>query len=114
MNFSLIETAAAQAASTGAQQPSTFDMLLMPIGLLVIFYFFLIRPQAKKHRDQQSLVAALKAGDEVITTGGIIGRVKSIADTFVTIEVGGATLKVVKEHVQSLAKPLQTPAVAKS
>jgi preprotein translocase subunit YajC len=109
MNFSLIGTALAQ-GQAAAQQPSTLEMLMMPLGFLFIFYFFIIRPQGKKQKDQQTLLASLKAGDEVVTSGGIIGRIKSVADTFITIDTGSTSLKIVKEHVTSLTK--QTPAAA--
>ncbi|MEZ4744147.1 MAG: preprotein translocase subunit YajC [Bdellovibrionota bacterium] len=106
MDFSLISTAYAQ--TQGQPQPSMVEMLILPLGFLFILYFFMIRPQAKKARDHQALLKELKIGDEVITTGGIIGRIKSIADSFVTIEVNGAAIKIIKEHVVSLTKQLAT------
>jgi preprotein translocase subunit YajC len=102
--FSLIETAYSQAAVDPAKQPSMLEMLILPLGFLVIMYFFIIRPQAKKAKDHASLLTNLKVGDEVVTSGGIIGRVKSIAEAYVTIDVGGASLKVVKQHVSGLSK----------
>ena len=104
MNFSFIDTALAQ-GEAATQQPSTLEMLMMPLGFLFIFYFFIIRPQGKKSKDQQALLTSLKAGDEIVTSGGIIGRIKSVADTFVTIDAGGVSLKIVKEHVTALTKP---------
>jgi len=108
--LSLVDTAFAQAGAA-AQQPSIVDMLIMPVGFLIILYFFMIRPQAKKARDHQELITGLKTGDEIVTTGGIIGRVKTVSDTFVTIEAGNSNFKIVKEHVTALTKqPARPPA----
>ncbi len=109
--FSLIDTAYGQAAEA-SKQVSFVDMLILPLGFLVIMYFFIIRPQAKKAKDHASLLTNLKVGDEVVTSGGIIGRVKSIAEGFVTIDVGGsASLKVVKQNVAGYSKPQAQKAV---
>ncbi len=110
-DLNLIPMAMAQSAPTAAAQPSMLEMLIMPVGFLFIMYFLIIRPQARKTREHGELLKNLKAGEEVITTGGIIGRVKSVADTFVTIESGTATLKVTKNNIATLSK--STPAPAK-
>lgn len=99
-----IGTAMAQGAK--AAQPSTLEMFGMPLVFLVVMYLFIIRPQQKKHKEHQELMKTLKSGDEVVTTGGIIGRVKSVSDAFVTIDAGSSQLKVQKNHVTGLmAKP---------
>jgi preprotein translocase subunit YajC len=83
-----------------AQQPSMLEMLVLPAVFILIMYFLIIRPQAKKQKDHLKLISELKAGDEVITSGGIIARIKSVADNFVSLDVGSnMTLKVVKSHV---------------
>lgn len=77
----------------------------MPVGFLAIMYFFMIRPQQKRARDHQSFITNLKAGDEVVTTGGIIGRIKTVQDTFVSIEVAANTvIKVIKSEVSGLTQ----------
>ena len=85
MDF-LISTAHAQAAGA-AQQPS----LLMSFGplvlIFVVFYFLLIRPQAKKAKEHREMVAKLQSGDEVITAGGLAGKVVEAGETFVTLEI---------------------------
>src|SRR3954447_16353430 len=98
MNFSLVATALAQTAENAAPKgPSIVEMLILPVGFMFIMYFFMIRPQQKKARDQADFVAALKPGDEVVTTGGIIGKVRSVAESFVTVEVASNTsIKVLK------------------
>jgi preprotein translocase subunit YajC len=113
MNFLMSDTAMAQAQGA-AQQPGLMDMLIMPMGFLLILYFFMIRPQAKKARDHQTLLSTLKAGDEVVTTGGIIGRVKSVAETFVSLEIGGgSSIKVLKSNVSTLS-PATAPVAKKT
>lgn len=98
-------TALAQEATKTAAQPSMLEMLVMPVGFLFIMYFLIIRPQARKAKEHQSLVANLKAGDEVVTSGGIIGRVKSVAEQFVTVEIASNTnVKFTKTSILSLTK----------
>ena len=64
---------------------------------VAIFYFLLIRPQQKRVKEQQAMLAKLAAGDEVVTTGGILGRVTEVGDTFVTLEIAdGVRIKVQK------------------
>ncbi len=99
-----VAMAAEKATSQTAAQPSFLEQLV-PVGIIfLIMYFLLIRPQAKKAREHQELVQGLRAGDEVVTSGGIIGRVKTVSDSFVSLDVGTTTLKVLKEHVASLTK----------
>ena len=74
------------------------------ILIFVIFYFFLIRPQQKKVKEHKLMVAALKRGDEVITSGGIIGRVERIlGDDKVDLSISeNVTIQVVQSTIQSL------------
>jgi preprotein translocase subunit YajC len=68
-------------------------------------YFMIIRPQQKKAKEQADLLNNLKAGDEVVTSGGIIGKVRSVAESFVTLEVANNTaIKVMKNNVSALTK----------
>jgi preprotein translocase subunit YajC len=77
---------------------------ILMMGLFfVIFYFMLIRPQSKRAKEHRAMLAALAAGDEVVTSGGILGRVVEVGDNFVTIEVAdGVQLKVQKGQVAAL------------
>ena len=80
-----------------------FAPILMMVVFVVIFYFLLIRPQQKKAKEHQALVSKLSAGDEVVTTGGILGKVTEVGDSFVTIEIAdGVRVKVQKFQVGSL------------
>ncbi|CAN1498517.1 YajC Preprotein translocase subunit YajC [Spirosomataceae bacterium] len=71
------------------QAGGNMGFLLMMVGMFVVMYFFMIRPQQKKQKDQQKMVDALKAGDDVITAGGLHGKVLSTDETTVTISAGG-------------------------
>ena len=108
MNPFASSIAMAQEAAQGAgQQPSLFDMLLMPAVLLAVMYFFIIMPQQRRSKEHRNLLSNLKNGDEVVTSGGLIGKIRSVADSFVTLEVGGNTsVKVMKANVTGLTKNL--------
>src|SRR5437588_13062943 len=97
----LIPAAWAQGATGGAT--NQFAPILMMVVFVVIFYFLLIRPQQKKAKEHQALVSKLSVGDEVVTTGGILGKVTEVGDSFVTIEIAdGVRIKVQKFQVGSL------------
>ena len=83
---------------------SGFAQFIPLILIFAIFYFFLIRPQQKKVKDHKLMVAALKRGDEVITSGGIVGRVERIiGDDKVDILISeNVTVQVVQSTIQSL------------
>jgi len=96
----LISDAWAQAAPGG---PSQFTPLLMVGVFFVIFYFLLFRPQQKRAKEHQNLLSKLATGDEVVTTGGLLGRVTEVGETFVTLEIAdGVRIKVQKMQVTQL------------
>ena len=98
---SLISDAYAQGAGPAAG--SQLAPLLMMVVFIVIFYFLLIRPQQRKAKEHQAMVTKLGAGDEVVTTGGILGRIVDVGDTFVTLEIAeGVRIKVQRFQTQSL------------
>ena len=98
---SLIPEAYAQAA--GAAPGGSFAPLLMMVVFIVIFYFLLIRPQQKKAKEHQAMLAKIAAGDEVVTSGGILGKVVEVGDSFATVEVAdGVRIKVQKLQISSL------------
>ena len=96
------QVAVAEGATT---QPSMIESVIPFLFIFVAMYFILIRPQAKKAKDQASFLQNLKPGDEVLTTGGMFGRIRSIAPDFITVEAGGVSLKFLREHIQRLALP---------
>ena len=83
---------------------SGFAQFIPLILIFVIFYFFLIRPQQKKVKDHKAMVVALKRGDEVITSGGIVGRIERVLDDdkIDLIISENVTIQVVKSTIQSL------------
>jgi preprotein translocase subunit YajC len=97
MDF-FINSAYAQAAGGGAQ--SMMGTLLLPVLLLVVFYFLLIRPQNKRAKEQREMLSKVAAGDEVATTGGILGKVIEVGDQFVTLEIAnGVNIKLQKFQI---------------
>jgi preprotein translocase subunit YajC len=76
------------------------------IIIFVLFYFMLIRPQMKQAKQQKAMIEALKAGDEVATTGGVLGKVSKVGDNFVSIEIAANTVVNVQKHaIQTLLPP---------
>ena len=87
MDF-LISSAYAQAAPGAAPDPMSFLTGMWPMLLIFgVFYFMLIRPQMKRAKEARAMVAALAKGDEVLTNGGMLGRIEDISETFVTLEI---------------------------
>jgi preprotein translocase subunit YajC len=97
----LISEAWAQApqAAPGGQ----LQFALLMAAFIALFYFMLIRPQQRRAKEHQALVSKLAAGDEVVTSGGLLGRVTEVGDTFVTLEVAdGVRVKVQKVQITQL------------
>lgn len=92
-----ISNAYAQAA--GAAPESSMMSFLPLLLMFVVLYFVMIRPQMKRQKEQKSMIDALAKGDEVVTAGGIVGKVNKVSDAFVTIEVSNGT----EMHVQKNA-----------
>jgi preprotein translocase subunit YajC len=78
---------AAPAAAGTAQQPGMLEALFPFIILFVVFYFLLIRPQQKRAKEHKKMVETLSKGDEVITQGGIYGKITAVGEDAVTVEV---------------------------
>ena len=97
--MNLLETAA-HAAEAGAPPDTGLINLLFLGGFVLIFYFLLWRPQSKRRKEHQSLMAGLAKGDEVVTAGGIVGQVNKVEDDFVKIQVAAnLELRVQKSAV---------------
>ncbi len=98
MDF-LINTAYAQAGGAAGGQ-SMLSAFLLPALLLVVFYFLLIRPQNKRAKEQREMLSKISAGDEIATTGGILGKVTEVGDQFLTLEIAsGVNVKLQKFQV---------------
>src|SRR5690606_8022360 len=99
----LIPEAMAQGAPPGGGAMQGFGGLLMMVAFLAIFYFLLICPQQQKAKEHQAVVAKLAVGDEVVTSGGLLGRIVEVGETFITLEVAeDVRVKVQKFQVSSL------------
>ena len=72
------------------------------VAIFVLFFFMIIRPQMKAAKEQRAMITALQKGDEIITSGGIVGKVTKVSDDFVTVEIAANTeITVQKQAVQS-------------
>ncbi|EGQ9293907.1 preprotein translocase subunit YajC [Vibrio vulnificus] len=100
----------AHAAAEGVQQGGMFEMLIM-LGMFgVIFYFMIYRPQAKRVKEHKSLMASMGKGDEVLTNGGLVGKITKIAEDndFVTIELNPNNEVVIKKDFVTAVLPKGT------
>ncbi|MCE7058929.1 preprotein translocase subunit YajC [Dyadobacter sp. CY343] len=88
----------AQAASDGSQ--TMIYQVVMWVGIIGVFYFFMIRPQQKKQKEQKELLTNLKKGDQVVTIGGVHARIYTVEDATVTLELDkGVKLTVDKSAI---------------
>ncbi|MBS3965418.1 MAG: preprotein translocase subunit YajC [Methylomonas sp.] len=106
MSF-LISDAMAQAAAPASPQPG-IEAMLFPLAILLFFYFLFIRPQSKRNKEQKQMLAALTKGSEVVTTGGILGKVIELDDNFVKLEVGDNSFIQVQRHAVANMMPKGT------
>ena len=99
-----VDTAHAMGAPAQGGEQANPTMSIMPLVLMfVIFYFLLIRPQQKRAKEHSAMVAALAKGDEVVTNGGLLGKITQVGDNFVTLEVNeGTAVKVQRAAVAAL------------
>lgn len=104
MDF-LIANAYAQDA---AQTPGALAQFLPLILIFIVFYFLLIRPQMKRAKEHKSLVAALGKGDEVVTNGGLLGKITDLNDSFVTMELAKGVEIKIQRHAIAQAMPKGT------
>ncbi|MCB1846277.1 MAG: preprotein translocase subunit YajC [Halieaceae bacterium] len=97
-----IASAHAQAAAPAAQGGEMFQIFFL-VGLFVLFYFIAIRPQRKRQKEHQAMVAALSKGDEVVTSSGILGRVTALDDNYMVLNVANnVDLKFQRIHVHAV------------
>jgi len=97
-----ISDAAAQTAAPAAGGSIT-SALLLPVLLIVVFYFLLIRPQQKKQKEHRQMVEALGVGTEVVTGGGVLGKVTALGEQFVTVEIAdGVNVKIQRHSIASI------------
>ncbi len=104
MGIDLVYAMGTQPGGGGGQGSSLMTFLPI-IFIFVIFYFLLIRPQQKQKKEHQNLLANLKVGDNVLTAGGIYGRVTGLKDDKVTVEISDKVrVKVSRGHIAGVVK----------
>ena len=86
------------------------QFLIVMLGMILIFYFLLIRPQQQRQKEHESMLKAIERGDQVITSGGLHGKVTGVADDVLTLEIAAlksgdrVRVKVARSRVESIAK----------
>ncbi|MDQ2069335.1 preprotein translocase subunit YajC [Natronospira bacteriovora] len=99
--------ASAYAQDAAAEGNPWFSLVFMGL-IIVLFYFLLIRPQTKRQKEHRQMVDALKEGDEVVTQGGILGRIDKVDEQFVTLNVGGGQKLQIQRHAVGSLVPKGT------
>lgn len=103
LNFFINNAWAAEASQQGG------IMSLLPLLILfAVFYFFLIRPQMKQAKEHKTMVGALVTGDEIVTTGGMLGKIKEIGDNFIVLEIAKEVQVKIQKHAVSVTLPKGT------
>lgn len=111
MSLSLLPVAYADAATGAVTAPHTADGLssiLLLVAFVVIFYFLLWRPQSKRAKEQRQLITNLAVGDEVITAGGILGRITKLSDDFIILLIAENVEITVQKSSVSTSLPKGT------
>ncbi len=105
--FNFINMAYAQADAV-VSKPSIIETVFPFIIIFVIFFFLVIRPQAKKAKEHSGFVANIKKGDKILTTGGILGTIEGVTEKFVDISIAqNVRIKMLKSQVAGFAKEVE-------
>ena len=104
----MISLAHAQTAAASADPTGGLMQMLPMILMFVVLWFLMIRPQMKKSKEHKALLAALAKGDEVVTQGGIVGKVTKVGDSYVSVEIAAGTEVVVQKPSIGLVLPKGT------
>jgi preprotein translocase subunit YajC len=100
-----------QGGAAAGQGAGGFGGLIPIILMFVIFYFLLIRPQQKRNKEHKEMIANLKKGDRIITSGGLYGRITGLDEASLTVEIADKVrVKVVRGNVSALAQSAAAPA----
>jgi len=93
----------AYAQAGGSSATSGLSLFLLPAAFIGIFYFLLIRPQQKQQKDHRAMVDSLAVGNEIVTGGGVLGKVTELGEQFVTVEIAdGVAIKVQKSSISKV------------
>lgn len=85
INNAIAATTTASAGTAAVSQPDSTFSLVMIVAIFILFYFMLVRPQNKRAKTHQNLISQLKAGDEVVTSGGLVGKITSLQEQFLKV-----------------------------
>jgi preprotein translocase subunit YajC len=102
-----ISDAIAQSAATPAAMETTSSILMM-VGIFVVFYLLIIRPQSKRAKEHRELINKIKTGDEVVTSGGIIGEIIRLDEQFVSLSIQNGVEMLVQRQAISTVLPKGT------
>lgn len=92
---------------TATVQPPAWMQFVPILAILAVFYFFMIRPQAKKHREQQNFLQSLKVGDQVVTQSGLFGKITGLSEQIANLEVSnGVQIKLLRTQISMLQSAL--------
>jgi preprotein translocase subunit YajC len=99
------------AAGAAASGPPGWTSFLPIVGMVAIFWFLIIRPQMRQQKAHREKVASVKKGDQVITAGGLLGKVVRVDDQYVDLEIAqGVKVKAVKSTLGDIVAPAAKPA----
>lgn len=105
----LIDSAmAAPAVGTATQQGGSMSSMIALLVLVAVGYLFLLRPQMKRQKDQRNLIASIAVGDEVVTLGGMLGKVIKLEDQFFSLQIAENTVVRVQRQAVSTVLPKGT------
>jgi preprotein translocase subunit YajC len=106
-----IDLLAAAAGAGAAGAPPAWISFLPIVGMIAIFWFLIISPQMKKQKQHQEKIAAVKKGDQVVTAGGLVGKVVKVDDTYVELDLGpNVRVKAIKATLGDIIPPAGKPA----
>jgi preprotein translocase subunit YajC len=93
-------------AAAGGSAPPGWVQFLPIVGMIAIFWFLLIRPQMRRQKEHQAKIASVKKGDQVVTAGGIVGKVTRVDDHYAEIEIAqGVRVKAIKSTIGDIVPP---------
>lgn len=98
----------ANAAEAGSVGGSATSSLIMMALFAVVFYFLLIRPQSKRQKEHKSMLESIQKGDEVVTNGGILGKVTKMTDSFIVLTVASGVEMKFQKHAITASLPKGT------
>jgi preprotein translocase subunit YajC len=105
-----LDLLAAAGAGAAAAPPAWLNFLPI-VGMIAIFWFLIIRPQMNRQKEHQAKIAAVKKGDQVVTAGGLVGKVLKVDETYVELELGpNVRVKAIKATIGDVVAPGGKPA----